>query len=78
MSAPRITIVLCQTGLARHAPAAAKAVAEAGGELSTVECFDRCETCERWLLARVDGAMTRFRTHEELVEALGVLAASEE
>lgn len=72
---PRVEVVVCQTGLGRHDPALAGKLAAAGGRLGTVECFDRCETCELFLLARVDGAMMRFRGSEELVDAVRQLAA---
>jgi hypothetical protein len=74
---PRIDTVVCQTGLGRHDPALAAKVSAAGGALSTVECFDKCETCELFLLARVDGAMMRFRSSAELVEAIVQLRAAE-
>lgn len=66
-------VVVCRTGLGRHAPDLPGKVSAAGGTLGTVECFDRCETCERWLLCRIDGATTRFRSGDELVDALETL-----
>lgn len=63
-------IVVCQTGMGRHDPQLRGKVEVAGGTLGTVECFDRCETCEKWLLCRIDGATTRFRTSDELVTAV--------
>ncbi len=65
-----IEVVVCKTGMARHAPDLAERMPES---LSTVECFDKCEVCERWLIARIDGMTTRFRTAEELLEALEAL-----
>jgi hypothetical protein len=70
-----IEVIVCRTGLSRHDPDLPARIRDAGGVLSTVECFDRCETCERALLARLDGAMTRFRSGEELASA--VLALQE-
>lgn len=63
-------VVLCKTGLARHAPDLSERMADT---LSTVDCFDKCEVCERWLIARIDGITTRFRTADELLEALDAL-----
>lgn len=51
----------------------AERVTSAGGRWSTVECFDRCEICERALIARVDGALMRFGGVDELVEAVQLL-----
>jgi hypothetical protein len=68
-----IEVVVCRTGMARHAPDLPERVPAAGAALSTVECFDRCETCERALIARIDGATTRFRDGEELLAALVAL-----
>lgn len=73
--APLVDVVVCQTGLGRHDPALGGKLAMVGGRLATTECFDRCETCELFLLARVDGAMMRFRGSEELVDAVRQLAA---
>ena len=69
-----IDVVACQTGLARHPASARARVSEAGGRISTVECFDKCEICERSLLVRVGGTMMRCRDVDELVEALIALA----
>lgn len=74
---PRVEVVVCQTGLGRHDPALGGKLAAVGGRMGTTECFDRCETCEIFLLARVDGAMMRFRGSEELVEAVRQLAADD-
>lgn len=70
-----IEVIVCQTGLARHAPELAGRLAGVGARMGTVECFDRCETCEHFLIARIDGATTRFPTGEELVAAVATLAA---
>ncbi len=69
-----VEVVGCQTGSARYAGVAIR-VQEAGGAWSTVECFDRCEHCERALIARLDGALMRFADVNELVEAVTVLGA---
>lgn len=66
-------VVVCRTGMARHAPGLADALAPSGAALGTVECFDRCEACERALLARIDGATLRFRDAAELLEAVAAL-----
>lgn len=63
-------VVVCKTGMGRHDPELGGKVAEVGGAVGTVECFDRCETCERWLICRIDGITTRFRSSDELVAAL--------
>lgn len=66
-------VIVCKTGMGRHDPELGPKVEEMGSQLGTVDCFDKCETCERWLICRIDGATTRFRTSAELVDALGVL-----
>lgn len=70
-----IEVVLCKTGVGKHGPELPGMVAEVGGICSTVECFDRCEQCERAILARVDGTMTRFWTGDKLLEAVLLLAS---
>ena len=45
--------------------------------MSTVECFDKCETCERYLLCRLDGATLRFKQSDELLAALATLGADQ-
>lgn len=73
----KIEVVVCQTGMGRHDPELRPKVEELGCHLGTVECFDRCDTCERWLIARIDGATTRFRRSEELIAALVGLTEGE-
>lgn len=66
-----ISITFCKTGLQRHAP-------ELIGQLSqhervtvdTTECFDKCESCEFSLLARINGAMVRLKSAEELLHSI--------
>ncbi|MDP2315376.1 MAG: hypothetical protein Q8P41_20935 [Pseudomonadota bacterium] len=78
MSALRmIEVVVCATGMGRHDPSLPTRVAAVGATLSTVECFDRCDTCERFLVCRVDGATTRFRDSDELLAALVTLGETE-
>lgn len=72
-----IEVVCCQSGVKRHDPELHERVIDAGCTFRTVECFDRCETCERFLLARIDGTMTRFPDSAALVEALDALLAPE-
>ncbi|MFZ5477781.1 MAG: hypothetical protein ACOZNI_13480 [Myxococcota bacterium] len=67
-----IDVVVCQTGMARHCPALREELG-AQARVSTVECFDRCEVCERFVLARLDGAMMRFRDKAELAHAVRTL-----
>lgn len=71
----RLDVVVCQTGLGRHDHLLPGKVEANGGRLATVECFDKCETCERFLLARIDGAMVRFGHSGELIDALQQLLA---
>jgi len=72
-----IQVVVCATGMQRHDPSLPGRVSAAGGALSTVECFDKCEACERFLLCRLDGATIRFRGPDELVAALSTLGSQE-
>ena len=72
-----IEVIVCATGMGRHDPGLPLRVAAAGGALSTVECFDRCDTCERYLLCRIDGATMRFGGSDELVAALSALGSAE-
>ncbi len=67
-------VIVCQTGVKRHAPDLHVALAERGLVLGSVECFDRCETCERFLIARINGATVRFETSDALLDALTLLA----
>jgi uncharacterized protein YuzB (UPF0349 family) len=68
-----IEVVVCKSGKDRHAPTLDERLAAVGAQVSTVECFDRCDTCERFLLARVDGAMMRLRNADELVATVVAL-----
>ena len=70
----RIEVVVCKSGLERHDRDLAEKVAAAGAVLTLTDCFDKCETCERVVLARIDGMMARFATGDELVDALRALA----
>ena len=63
-------ITFCQTGLAKHAPHVGPALRTEGVEVRMIECFDKCETCERVLLARIDGTLARFSDGEALLEAV--------
>ena len=68
-------LVLCASGLNRHAPEIAKQL-PSGVQLSTVQCWDRCELCERALLVRLNGGMARFKTQQELLQAIQALQES--
>ncbi len=70
---PRLEVVMCRTSVARLAPELEAKIGAAGGRLGLVDCFDRCEICERSVLARLDGTMARFRTSAELLEAVTAL-----
>ncbi len=72
-----IEVVVCATGMKRHDPTLPTRVSDAGATLSTVECFDRCEACERFLLCRIDGATLRFQGSDELLAALSALGSTE-
>ena len=69
-----VEVTGCQTGASRFAGLADR-VRQAGAGWSTAECFDRCEVCERALLAKVDGALMRFSSVDELIEAVVTLGA---
>lgn len=64
----------CETGSKRYDGVAAR-VAEAGASWSTADCFDRCEHCERGLLAKIDGTLMKFESVDALTEAIETLAA---
>ena len=66
-------ITLCQTGVAKHAPSLRESFLEGEVQMGLVECFDKCETCERYLLVRIEGALVRFGSGAELVEAVRAL-----
>jgi uncharacterized protein YuzB (UPF0349 family) len=66
-------IIVCKTGMGRHAPTLPEQLVDTGATLDTVECFDRCDTCERFLIARIDGATTRFRCAGDLLAAIETL-----
>lgn len=67
-------VVACARGVGQHAPDLGAGVKAAGGQFSMVECFDKCETCERVLLVRLNGAMMRCGSAEEVVLAMAALA----
>lgn len=73
----KLEIIVCQTGMGRHAPELRPMVEARGARLGTVECFDKCETCELFLIARIDGVTARFRNGDDLACALDVLAEEE-
>jgi hypothetical protein len=68
-----ISVVTCSTGIQRYGADLPDRIVAAGGQFSTVECFDRCEACERSLLARIDGAMMRLGSADELLATLDAL-----
>ena len=68
-----IEVVLCQTGVGRHDPEVGRKLVDKGAIFTTVECFDRCETCERFVIARLNGATARFKDSAELIEAVELL-----
>lgn len=70
-----LEVIVCQTGSARYSGVEA-AVQQAGGVWRTAECFDRCEVCERGLLAKLDGTLMRFSTVDELAGAVREMGAS--
>ncbi|MBM4390500.1 MAG: HD domain-containing protein [Deltaproteobacteria bacterium] len=73
--AATVTVDLCKTGVQRHAPDIADHLLEVGARAEAVECFDKCDLCERFLLARIDGIFTKFRHAQELVDAVEILRA---
>lgn len=68
-------MVACARGVGQHAPQLAELLAEAGTPYSTVECFDKCETCERFLLVRIDGVMLRCSSGSDVVAAVAAMSA---
>lgn len=69
----KFEVVVCRTGMDRHDPQLPGKIHSRGGRLGTVECFDKCETCEHFLIARIDGVTARFKTSHELCSALDLL-----
>ena len=65
-----IEVIVCQTGMKRHAPE----LREKLPSLATIECFDRCETCERFLIARIGGSLMKLADEAELHATLAALA----
>ncbi len=66
-------LTACQTGMAKHAPDLAARAGAVGISISTVECFDKCETCDRCLLVRIDGSMMRCGGLDDLLAAIAAL-----
>lgn len=66
-------VILCSDGAVRHDPELVPRLEDAGARVEFVECFDRCETCERRVLARLDGASVATKTARELVEMVTTL-----
>ncbi len=66
-------LTACQTGIAKHAPDLPVRAQAAGASVSIVECFDKCETCERSLLVRIDGSMMRCGGLDDLLAAIAAL-----
>jgi uncharacterized protein YuzB (UPF0349 family) len=66
-------VILCQDGAARHGPTLRVQLAEKGVKVGFVECFDKCETCERRVLAKLDGASVAAKSTEELLEMVSAL-----
>ena len=71
-------VTLCQEGVARRAPQLPKRLQEAGAKVDFVECFDKCEACERHILARIDGASVAARSTGELLDMVAALRAERE
>ena len=70
-----IEVTGCATGSKRYR-GVAEHVQAAGGVWTTTDCFDRCEACERFLLARVDGALMRLSNTGDLIHAVTTLQAA--
>jgi len=67
-------IVLCQDGAQRHGGALVVQLIERGADVSFVECFDKCDTCERRVLARIDGASVAVKDADALLEMVDALS----
>ena len=65
------SITFCKTGLQRHAPTLQTELGKLYNvQVDTTECFDKCESCELVLLARINGGMVRLKDAEELLQSL--------
>lgn len=71
-------IVLCQEGAKRHDPMLVARLKERGVAVDFVECFDKCDTCERRVLARIDGSSVAAKSGDALLEMVDALKADEE
>lgn len=67
------TVEVCRTGVLRHAPDLGDRLLDVGARMETNECFDKCDLCERFVLARIDGVFVKFRLGQELVDAVETL-----
>ncbi len=67
------TVEVCRTGVLRHAPDLRDRLLDVGARMEMAECFDKCDLCERFVLARIDGIFTKFRLAQELVDAVETL-----
>lgn len=70
-------VVMCKTGVERHCPDLAPRLAAVGGRLELIECFDKCEQCETFVLSKIDGSFFKCRVGQELVDAVQTLRAPE-
>ncbi len=72
----QLEVTVCRTGMAKHAPDLQARAEGRGARVTAIDCFDKCETCERCLLVRIDGAMLRCQNLDELLEAIDALATA--
>lgn len=73
-----VLIILCQDGARRHGGTLVAKLVDRGASVGFVECFDKCETCERRVLARIDGASVAAKDTGALLEMVDALLQHEE
>ena len=74
---PATEVSMCKTGVERHGPDLRERLAGVGGRLDLVDCFDKCEQCENYVLAKIDGAFFKCRLAQELVDAVETIRSAE-
>ena len=81
LSSPAMIVRLCTTGLQKLGPPGAQLVAtlrERGITPAPQTCLDRCQTCERQVIAVADGIPLAAPTVDLLLAQITEMAAEDE